>query len=83
MSTQKFDGIYFSVKNIFGNSSRIIFINFDTLPNFTFTTSETMHNYYLQTWYTRVASRAAERIRNMSKPHRMRMRAQCPVPLPK
>ena len=27
----------------------------DILPNFPFTTSETMGNYYLQTWYIRVA----------------------------
>ena len=30
---------------------------FDVLPNFTFTTSETMGDYYLQTWYIRVAER--------------------------
>ena len=57
------------------------------LPNFPFTTSETMGDYYLQTWYIRVASRVAERlndlrklgnIRKVSKLHRMI--AQCPVP---
>ena len=29
---------------------------FDVLPNFPFTTSETMGDYYLSTWYIRVAS---------------------------
>ena len=38
----------------------------DVLKNFPFTTSETMHGYYLQTWYIRVASRVAERLRNDS-----------------
>ena len=32
----------------------------DSLPNFPFTTSETMRDYYLWTWYTRVAPRTAE-----------------------
>ena len=36
---------------------------FDVLPNFPFTTSETMCDYYLQTWYIRVATRIAERLR--------------------
>ena len=55
---------------------------FDVLPNFPFTTSETMRDYYLQTWYIRVASRIAERlttwdlrklgnVRKVSKLHRM------------
>ena len=30
---------------------------FDVLPNFLFATSETMRDYYLQTWYIRVAKR--------------------------
>ena len=34
---------------------------FDLLPNFLFTTSETMDDYYLQTWYIRVTSPVAER----------------------
>ena len=29
---------------------------FDVVPNFPFTTSETKRDYYLQTWYIRVAS---------------------------
>ena len=64
---------------------------FDVLPNFPFTTSETMRDYYLETWYIQVASRVVERlriqdprklgnIRRVSKPHRMI--AQCPVPPP-
>ena len=60
---------------------------FDDLPHFLFTTSDTMHNYYLE---TRVASRVAKRlkiqdlrklgnIRKVSKPHRMI--TQCPFSL--
>ena len=33
---------------------------FDVLTNFPFTTSETICDYYLQTWYIRVASRVAK-----------------------
>ena len=33
---------------------------FDGLPNFLFTTSETVSDYYLYTWYIRDASRVAE-----------------------
>ena len=33
---------------------------FDALPNFSSTKSETMRNYYLETWYIRVASQVAE-----------------------
>ena len=35
---------------------------FDVLTNFPFTTSETMRDYYLQTWCIRVASRVAKRL---------------------
>ena len=34
----------------------------DVSPNFPFTTSETMRDYYLQTWYVRVTSGVAERL---------------------
>ena len=55
---------------------------FDVLPNFPFTISKTMPDYYLQTPYTRIVSKDAERletwdfrklgnIRKMSKLHRM------------
>ena len=37
---------------------------FDALPNFSFTTSETMGDYYFKAWYIRVASRVAERFKN-------------------
>ena len=37
---------------------------FDVLPNFPFTTSEAMRDYYLQTWYIRVASRVAEGLKS-------------------
>ena len=54
----------------------------DVLPNFFFTTSETMRGYYLKTWYMRIASRVAKQlkiydlrklgnIRKGSKLHRM------------
>ena len=33
---------------------------FDILPNFLFTTSETMRDYYLSTWYIRITFRVAE-----------------------
>ena len=39
------------------------FETFDVLPNFPFTTSETMGDYYLETWYIRVASRVAEQLK--------------------
>ena len=65
---------------------------FDVLPNFLFTTSETMRDYYLQTWHIRVASRVAKQlqtedlrklgnIREVTKSHRMI--AQRPFPPPK
>ena len=55
---------------------------FDILPNFPFTTSETMCNYYLYTGYIQFASRVAKRfktqdlkklgdIRRVSKLHRI------------
>ena len=36
---------------------------FDVLPNFSFTTSATMGDYYLETWYIPVASRVVERLK--------------------
>ena len=33
---------------------------FDVIPNFPLTTCETMCDYYLQTWYRRVASQVTE-----------------------
>ena len=53
-----------------------------------FTTRESMHDYQLQTWYTRAASRVAERLktqdlrklRNIKKISKLhRMIAQCPI----
>ena len=35
---------------------------FDVLPNFLFTKSETICDYYLKMWYIRVASRVGERL---------------------
>ena len=36
---------------------------FDVLTNFPFTASGMMRDYYLQTWYIRIFSRVAERIK--------------------
>ena len=36
---------------------------FDVLPNFPFTRSETIRNFYLKTWYIRVTSRVAKRLK--------------------
>ena len=33
---------------------------FDALPNFSSTKSETMRNYYLETWYIRIVSQVNE-----------------------
>ena len=40
---------------------------FGVLPNFPFTSSETMRDYYLQTWHTQVASRVAELLKDLRK----------------
>ena len=48
---------------LFYNQFNDILRLFDVLPNFPFTTSETMYDYYLQTWHIRVASRVAERLK--------------------
>ena len=40
-----------------------IFRLFDVLPNFPFTTSEAMRDYYLSTWYIRVASRINKQLK--------------------
>ena len=48
-----------STYNEFHNILRL----FVVLLNFSFNTSETMSNYYLQTWYIRVASRVAEQLK--------------------
>ena len=63
-------GKYLQVSRM--NTERFIFIHnqlhnilrlFDVLPNFPFTTSEMIRDYYLQTWYIRVASQVAERLK--------------------
>ena len=36
---------------------------YDVLTNFTFTTNEITRDYYLQTWYVQVASRAVEALK--------------------
>ena len=64
------------------NHFRNILRLFDVLPNFPFITSQTMCDYYLQTWYIRITSRVTERLkakdlrklgntRKVSKLHRM------------
>ena len=45
--------------NYFQNILRL----FDVLSNFSFTTSEKMRDYYLETWYIKVASRVAEQLK--------------------
>ena len=45
-----------SCYNHFQNSLKL----FDVLTSFPFTTSETMRDYYLYTWYIRVDSRVAK-----------------------
>ena len=69
--------------NHFHNILRI----FDVLPNYNFTTSETIGDYYLKTWLP-IASRVKTldlrklgNIRKMPKPQRMI--PQCPMPLSK
>ena len=52
-----------SKKNFADNAFRYILRLFDVLPNLTFTKSETMSDYYLKSWYLRVASRVAERLK--------------------
>ena len=48
---------------------------FDVLPNFPFTTSETMPDYYLQRWCIKVASRAAvKNLRVASRPKKERLK---------
>ena len=80
--------IFKLIYNHFHNNLRL----FDVLPNFPITTSETMCDYYLETWYIRVAARIVEllntqdlrklgNIRKVSTPHRMI--AQYPVSMPK
>ena len=45
--------------NHFHNILRLL----DVLPNFLFTTSETMRDYYLWIWYLRVIERVAKRLK--------------------
>ena len=70
-----------TLSRVFNHSHNISRL-FDVLPNFSFTTSEIMREYYLQTWYVPVASRVAKQlksydvrklgnIRKVSKLHRM------------
>ena len=47
--------------NRFHNISRF----FDVKPNIPFTTSEAMRDYYLKTWYMRVTSGFAERLKTL------------------
>ena len=43
-------------KGLADNKFHIIFRLYDALPIFPWKTSEAIGHYYLQTWYTRVAS---------------------------
>ena len=77
---------------ILKTTSLIIWRLFDVLPNFRFTTSETMGDYQLKTQYIRIESQVAQpyktyelrklgNIIKVSKLHRMR--ALTPAPQPK
>ena len=50
-------------KKIINNHFHNILRLFDVLPNFSFTTGETMRDYYLETQYIRVAPRVVERLK--------------------
>ena len=49
-------------KSIYSQFHNILRL-FNVLPNFRLTTNEAMGDYYLKTWYIRVASRDAERLK--------------------
>ena len=51
--------LHYRSYNHFQNILRL----FDVSTNFPFTTREKMDNYYLQTWYIRIASRVTERLK--------------------
>ena len=53
-------GSKYQTDNHFHNILRL----FDILASFPCTTSETMCDYYLQTWYIRATSRVTLRLRN-------------------
>ena len=55
--------IHVSTYNHFYNILRPFYV----LPNFIFTTSETICVYYLQIWYIRVTSRVAEQLKIIRK----------------
>ena len=81
-----------SSEAIIYNQLHIILRLFNVLTNFPFTASETMGDNYLTTWYIRVISRVAERLKtsdprklgNIRKVSKLdRMIAQCPTPPPR
>ena len=53
----------FCIFELIDNQLHKILRPFDVLPNLSFTTRETMGDYYLQTWYLRRALRVAERLK--------------------
>ena len=55
--------IEFCIFELIDNQLHRILRPFDVLPNLSFTTRETMGDYYLQTWYLRRALRVAERLK--------------------
>ena len=58
--------IFFQIKIVqrtSHNHNHNILRLFDVLPNFSFTTSETMRYYYLSNMYIRVASRVTKRLK--------------------
>ena len=59
---EKLSILKFLIRNTYNQFHNILRL-LDVLPNFLFTTSETMGHYYLETQYVRVASRVAERLK--------------------
>ena len=56
---------YKAKENFSDNHFHNILRLFDVLPNFPFTASETMRDFYLWTWYIRFVSRVAERLKTL------------------
>ena len=52
-----------SKENFAGSQFQNILRLFDVLPNFPFTKIEATDDYYLLTWYIRVASEVAEQLK--------------------
>ena len=70
--------LYFWSYNQLRNTLRL----FDILPSFPFTTSETMGDYYLWTWYMQVTLPIAERLKEIwSTPGNWEIPGEYPIPI--